>query len=139
MCIKPGFRDHGRNAAFQARYAKLNLSDLNWVLEERSAQELIAASMNNDFRQWFDCAGSRVTAFRQKGWSCIDNRADVQRYWERAHTWIVPPVLLSGKLVQSVSALHLVKGHTRVGLLAGLIKHDILPTRSIHAIWMGFR
>jgi hypothetical protein len=48
-----------------------------------------------------------------------------------------PPVFLEGHLVGRGPGLHLVEGHTRIGLLAGLVDAGILGPDSVHCAWVG--
>jgi hypothetical protein len=129
--------DHGRNSDFQARYGQLELDGIRWTLASRTAREICSCSMKEGFRSWFDEVGRRAARFSQRGWTCIDVRPEVQEHWRNHGTWIEAPILIDGSLVASGPELHLVEGHTRVGLLNGLVQWSIVPPESLHAIWLG--
>lgn len=128
---------HGRKDEFQKAYGRLNISDFQWKMVTLPAFELCAASTIPPFRKWFESVGKRSDKFVESGWSCIDSRIEIVEYWEKHATWMRPPIFLNGHLVAYSSDLHLVEGHTRVGLLAGLIKRGILSHDSTHRIFLG--
>ncbi|MCX7206835.1 MAG: hypothetical protein NT086_12795 [Proteobacteria bacterium] len=131
------YSEHGRNKDFQDTYGLINISQIKWVKVSERAEIIVASSMNPDFDEWFRTAAGRVGSFTKKGWECIHTRKDVQEHWKEFKTWDLPPVTISAALVGLKSPLHLVEGHSRVGLLAGLIQHEILPKQSMHHIWLG--
>ncbi len=131
------YADHGRKAEFQAAYGHLDIARLNWKLLSYPASKLSAATVNPPFRAWFDVVGSRVRRFPIDGWNCVDTRSYVLAHWQECGTWLTPPVLLSGHIVNSPSEFHLVEGHTRLGLLVGLLQHRVLSTDSVHKVWLG--
>lgn len=131
------YADHGRKSTFQSFYAQLEIDQIAWTQVSLSARELVAAAMNPNFKQWFASVSARSSFFVEKGWRCIDVRQEVQEHWEGFGTWLVEPVLLDGQLVRSSSKLHLVEGHTRVGLLKGLTEQSIIEAESMHKVWLG--
>jgi hypothetical protein len=57
---------------------------------------------------------------------------------------MTPPVFLNHnveiKLLPSPKKeLHLVEGHTRLGMLKGLIEKGLLSENSIHKVWVGYK
>ncbi len=131
------YADHGRKDEFQNVYRGLRIDHLAWRLVSRTATDLVSASMNPDFRRWFDAVSERAAGVAVDGWRVIDGRKAIVAHWEQHRTWILPPVLLDGALMLASPALHLVEGHTRVGLLSGLLRSGILPGTSLHSIWCG--
>jgi hypothetical protein len=129
--------DHGRNSEFQKQYGHLDLGEIAWTLRSTSAREICECSMNEVFRSWFEEVSQRAAQFPRRRWACIDVRREVQEHWRSHATWIESPVMIDGSLVGPGSALHLVEGHTRVGLLAGLVQRSIVAPESIHSIWLG--
>lgn len=131
------YADHGRKEEFQATYGALDIGSLEWRLLALPAETLCAATVNPQYRSWYDKVSTRASLFGSEGWKCIDIRRAVIEHWSKNGTWLIPPVMLSGVLVASTAELHLVEGHTRVGLLAGLRRHGVLPSSSLHAVWLG--
>ena len=131
------YADHGRNEDFQELYGNLNIVGLKWELVSYPASKLYTASINPQYCSWYKRVGNRVKLFASEGWNCIDVRCSVVDHWSKCGTWITPPVMLPGKLIGLLSELHLVEGHTRLGLLNGLILHHILSPDSNHYVWLG--
>lgn len=129
--------DHGRKSEFQEHYAHLDLGQLVWSLESHSAADLARVAVYRSFRPWFDQVRARAGDFSSHGWSCVDRRECVQIHWSTSGTWIVPPVLLPAALVAGGLGLHAVEGHTRLGLLAGLVEHGVLRPTAEHRAWVG--
>lgn len=132
--------DHGRKDDFQAQYAHLDLRQLTWALESLTAAEIIAASVYERFRgsvetvslNWVDAPDSPGA-----DWILRDPRADVVRHWVDHRTWLRPPVFVEGFLVGSSVPLHLMEGHTRLGVLKGLVDRGLLRESSAHEAWVG--
>lgn len=131
------YADHGRNCAFQNQYGHLDINCIEWQLKRVPAEQIISCTVWREFQNWCDSVAERVNGFATKGWNCIDVRSDVRLSWECERTWIRPPILLSGAFAPSASGLHLVEGHTRIGLLRGLIAADVLSGTSEHLVWIG--
>jgi hypothetical protein len=129
--------DHGTKGEFQHQYGHLDLRRLDWHLRELPACEILAASVYGPFQSWISSVTSRLRYFGQQGWSCIDVRPRVVEYWKEHRTWVRPPILIDGRLVDSGTCFHLVEGHTRVGILTGLRSFGILDGESVHLIWVG--
>jgi hypothetical protein len=132
------FVDHGRKEEFQAAYGCLDISAIEWKQVKRPAVEICSASVLPLFRRWFEGVGHRPERFEAEGWACIDSRPAVVAHWAEHSTWITPPVLIYGEL-EGGTGLRLIEGHTRVGLLAGLIKRQVLSGNSSHLIWLGIQ
>lgn len=135
--VEQVYADHGRKDEFQSTYGNVNLQGLRWQLISHTASELCRATMNPAFRQWYEGVGGRARSFSKDGWHCIDVRGAVVEHWSKFGTWALPPVLLSGRIVGSASELHIVEGHTRMGLLSGLVNQNILAGNSVHQAWLG--
>ncbi len=128
---------HGRKSEFQDQYASLDLDGIRWIEGDLEASSIIAASVYPEFRPWFDSVSCRVNEMYEKGWNSIDVRPAVRESWEKNRTWLQAPILISGDLVGSDSKFHLVEGHTRVGLLKGLVAHGTVTPDSVHRVWVG--
>ena len=129
--------DHGRKDEFQSQYSQVDLKAVAWHRTAVTAGAITKATVSPGCRKWFDIVGQRADGFQANGWRCIDGRNDVQTHWKEFGTWLVPPVFLRSNVILSFSDYHLVEGHTRVGLLAGLVNKGILQPESTHTIWLG--
>ncbi len=131
------FSDHGRRTDFQSMYGHLEISAINWTLVSLPAHAICLASINEDFRKWFEGVANRASNFESDGWQCIDVREDVIKYWSQHMTWMRPPIFFEGSVVSSDKELHLVEGHTRLGLLSGLVARSVIDDQSLHNLWVG--
>lgn len=135
--VQQVFVDHGRKAEFQSQYGNLNLISISWYKEAITGADLVESSHFEGFDHWYNTVRHRGVLVATKGWSCIDTRKSVIEYWAANLTWRTRPVLIDGTLVNRPSKFHLVEGHTRVGLLAGLIDVGILDKSTTHEVWIG--
>jgi len=131
------YSDHGRNNEFQSEYANIEIDLLQWNLIEIDAETIVKSSIHPNFRGWFEAVSNRAKRFSNERWESIDCRLEVRDYWQTNRTWMISPIFLDGQIIDSESKFHLVEGHTRVGLLDGLLKHDILPKSQLHTIWVA--
>lgn len=129
--------DHATNCDFQEQYGHLNLRIMSWQLQELRASQIAKATVFEEFRRWTSGVTNRLRHFEEDGWSCIDVRPNVVEHWREHRTWIRPPVFLAGELVGRGPDLHLVEGHTRFGVLIGLLQAGALSAESIHRAWVG--
>jgi hypothetical protein len=135
--LKQVCSDHGRKDEFQHQYGALDLCSLQWSLEGRPASELVEATVFEGFRPWVASVEARVQSFTLSGWACIDVRPDVVVHWERYHTWLESPVFIDAVALGLGPGLHLMEGHTRLGILRGLSRRGIIPPQSHHEAWIG--
>jgi len=66
-----------------------------------------------------------------------DERPEVMQHWMAAHTWIRPPIVLAGELLQSNLRYELVVGFTRLGNLLGALDRQDLAEHARHRVWIG--
>jgi hypothetical protein len=131
------FKEHGRNDYFQMQYGHLDLLRINWKAEQLPASDIITCEVFRDFRGWVDSVSKWAKSFEAKQWSCVDVREDIADHWQHRQTWNRAPVLLRQKPRGARKPLHLMEGHTRVGLLMGLVCEKILSEASRHSVWVG--
>lgn len=129
--------DHGRNNEFQGQYGQIDLNAVVWVKESLQGNDLLACSHFEQFDRRVQSSRSKISLFPKEGWKCIDRRSTVVEHWERFHTWNLPPILIEGSLVGRSSALHLIEGHTRLGVLEGLIDAGVIDRVHCHEVWVG--
>ncbi|AVI63295.1 hypothetical protein MOY_00350 [Halomonas sp. GFAJ-1] len=135
--IEQVYCHHGRKDEFQRQYGELNLSAIAWTSITLPASEIIKATIYEGFMRWFRNVESRTLEFAERGWQCIDKRKDVISHWSRYQTWSRPPVFIQGLTPGVIGGLHLMEGHTRVGLLRGLVKDGVLSPLSRHKVFVG--
>jgi hypothetical protein len=129
--------DHGRKSEFQTQYGHLDLNSIRWSKESIAGVDLAESSHFERFDRWYKAVGHRASLVATDGWRCIDSRQAIVEHWEQHLTWITPPVLIDGALVGRPSRFHLMEGHTRVGLLAGLVEVGIIDGLMTHDVWVG--
>jgi hypothetical protein len=117
--------DHGDKDEFLDQYGHLNLERLRWDLRSVRAKELIRSTRHEEF-------SDRVLAVAaHPHWTLEQYRKTYGEVWD--HSWKVPPVLIEGWLRNPPQGeLHLVEGHTRLGVLIGLVEHQEITTESKH-------
>jgi hypothetical protein len=135
--IEQFYSHHGRNNDFQTQYGEVKISNIIWVKVSLPASEIVQCSYYEPFSKWYLNAENRAAEFPQKSWACIDIRKDVVEHWKTYYTWLKLPIFLQGNILGLASQLRLVEGHTRVGLLSGLVKAGIIAMNSKHEIWLG--
>ena len=129
--------DHATKAEFQEQYGHLDLSRVKWERRSVPAAVLLAVNTYPGFRQWPESVAARLKYFAEDGWDCIDVRSAVVAHWRTHLTWMRAPIVLEGALLGRPGLLHLAEGHTRIGLLRGLVEHDLVRADSRHEVWLG--
>jgi hypothetical protein len=131
------YADHGRKGDFQRLYSGLRIDRLAWTLISEQGRRIANPSMNQDFRPWFESVSNRAAGVRASGWTCVDSRPRIVDHWQHHLTWIAPPIFLAGTTMGVSAEFHLVEGHTRLGLLSGLLREGLVPMESEHRLWLG--
>jgi hypothetical protein len=124
--------DHGTKNEFLSQYGHVDLETVTWDLRQLTAAEFLNLTVFEHFKDWLE-SSERDFQFR------ISQRPNDQRLtWERSQTWIVPPVLIDGSLLEpGQSRLHLVEGHTRVGILRGRLAAGVANPSQTHQADVG--
>lgn len=131
------YLDHGRNPEFQARYSELNIDRLNWRKVSVTGSELLKASCIPQFRRHIESVRKRAENFQRGGWEVLSTNVLALNHWKKHGTWMLPPVFVQGEVVGESADLHLMEGHTRLGMLGALIDIcHIHPSRN-HEIWLA--
>jgi len=129
--------DHGTKPEFQRQYADLDFDAIRWELRYFTASKLVTASTYEQFAEWVDTVSRRTHAVRNYDWNSIDVRNEVVENWRVNHTWLRPPVFLEADLLGRDPGVHLMEGHTRLGILRGLVAGGIIRPSSLHMAWLG--
>lgn len=131
------FYDHGRKHDFQSQYSHLEINKLKWREIELKADEIIKSSFYESYSNYIIEVSERLNKFEKEDFFCIDIREKVVNNWKEERTWLKSPIFLDAKLVAKPNKLHLVEGHTRFGILKGLLSKKIISKDSIHKVWFG--
>lgn len=132
------YYDHRQNEDFQLQYGDLDLSLLNWQMEEWTAKQIMEFSVYPRFQRWVNIAAQRSADFARVGFAAMDSRPAVVEHWEKQNTWRVPPIVIdSAIIIPAHVGCHLVEGHTRLGCLIGLARQGVIPVGSVHKIFRG--
>lgn len=129
--------DHATKNEFQEQYGQLNLEKISWELRSFKAGDLVLVNIYHRFRNWTKNVELRLQHFDSDSWNCIDTRKAVIDHWTTNRTWLRPPILLDGLHFDLPGQLHLVEGHTRIGILRGLVLQGIVSADSMHEAWIG--
>ena len=129
--------DHGRKDDFQEQYAHIDLLRIKWLEQRVAAENLIECALFGRFMPRFAAVTARPDSWSEKGWGCVDPREQVINYWRKHKTWQRKPIFLNGALMFSEKDYYLVEGHTRLGLLKGLIGSNVVSRKASHSIWFG--
>lgn len=122
--------DHGNDADFIEQYGELDLSALRWDLVEVRAENIIASTCYPDYRDHVEETARHPRAIIEQ------HEEDGESVW--TVTWRVPPVMLRGAIcIPPQPELHLVEGHTRVGVLSGLVRVGEIDPDSTHLVYLG--
>lgn len=137
--IENVYSHHGRKSEFQSQYGKVIISEVSWVKTELSADEILRCGHYGGFTRWVESVQSRLRSFETSGWPCIDLRNEIVEHWKEYRTWASPPIALQRSVIGKGDGLWLVEGHTRLGVLKGLVGRGIVDGNSRHEIWVGYQ
>lgn len=123
--------DHGAKHEFLDQYGHLELEDLTWTVEALPASVLVDATCAEDFKRWFD---ECTLHFRFR----ISTRpAPEQQRWAEQGSWMTPPLVMDRAWLGKESpGLHVVEGHTRIGILRGRIAANVAEPDQTHAVYV---
>ena len=132
------YADHGRKDAFQTQYGNIDISELHWEIIAIKGIDLIDFTLNKDFSQWVTTCENRLDKFADDEWGCISTIKNIQESWKTNKTWLRPPYFFDSNVLDlTQNKLHLVEGHTRLGILMGLINKKIVSPTMTHKVWLG--
>lgn len=122
--------DHGTKSQFQEQYGDLDLVMLRWQFRSLLAGELVDCTYDEDL-------GGRVQSVSARPhWTLKEYRIHRGVTWQG--TWSVPPILIEGALRNPLQPeLHLVEGHTRLGVLIGLVGMGEVALDSAHFAYVA--
>lgn len=108
------FHDHHGDDRLAEVVRFVDWRAVTWKEGELSCVALRRIGVPRPFERALDEARWRTT---EEGFH--DERPDVMVHWMQAHTWIRSPILLTGKVLQSLVEYELLVGFTRLGNLLG--------------------
>jgi hypothetical protein len=131
------FYDHGRKSEFQLQYSTLEILNIKWIDTKLTVNELLNLSIYSGFIDWVETVENRAKKCNINNFNSIDIRKEVVKHWQNNYTWIKPPILILGNIINSSRKYHLVEGHTRIGTLKGLFNQGLLKNTQTHKVWLG--
>jgi hypothetical protein len=133
------YQNFGRWEIHQYEYGKLEIGQIKWLNQYIRANEIQASFILPRFSDQVTDASKRLRKFLDQGWSCIDDRDDVVKCWQIHKTWLKPPIFIQRRLLGNGNekGIHLLEGHTRVGILKGCLENLQISENSVHKIWIG--
>lgn len=131
------YSEHGRKIDFQAQYNDINILEIEWKLVRLTALSILETTYYSDFSDYFQIASGKALQVSSLGWTGVSHCPLIRKQWEDNSTWLRPPVMFRKQIYSLGSDYHLAEGHTRVGLLKGLVDNAILPKNGKHSVWLG--
>ncbi len=129
--VKQWLYDHGDRPAFLRDYRFVDLSRIQWTLDDvhiRDLEQISTGPSEQDFLVDVATEHQYWLGRRPEG---------VRNAWEQVGTWLVPPVLISRELLYPAGAgLQVIEGRMRVGILRGR-RADGLRVSGRHKAWVG--
>jgi hypothetical protein len=105
---------------------------VRWELEELSGIALRQVRVDRAYQHALDEARDRATQF-----GIVDDREEVVTHWRDAHSWFVPPVIVTGDLLGMTAGHQLLVGFTRLGNLLGLLDREEVTEVQKHLVSVG--
>lgn len=125
--------DHGNDWRFVQQYGHLDLTAIEWTLELLSARVLatVTGSERSLVGRVEECA---VAPSLYIGMRPVTER----QQWDRAGTWIKPPLVVTAALLDPPrEGLHIVEGHTRLGILQRRLASGQADPDASHEVYVG--
>lgn len=122
-------------------YGNINIESLLWKCISLSAEHIIQeTSYYPYFAAYVNEIEEEVTTDGFNAYSLLSREVTdgCKRYWEKHKTWQVSPVFINGTILTlPMRNLHLIEGHTRLGILKGLLNKQLISHESPHKIFWG--
>jgi len=130
--------DHSDKDKFISLYGELELHRLKWILKSVPTNELISIGNAATHPEFMHERALDASYFSEWGYAVISRNAEIAAHWKKHGTWLIPPIFINGALLNPQSnSLHLAEGHSRLGCLMGLAKHNIIDLSPEHHIYYG--
>jgi hypothetical protein len=128
------FHEEANNADFGVIVRAVDWGRVRWELEALSGIALRQVRVDRSYQHALDEARDRASRF-----GIIDDREEVVAHWRDAHSWVLPPVLVTGDLLGSSVGYELLVGFTRLGNLLGLLDRQEVSEVQKHLVSVGRR
>ena len=128
------FHEHTGDPQLQSLLRSVNWRAVCWAEESLSGEAFLQLAIPRPFRLAVEEARAQtmVSGF----W---DFRDDVMRSWREEGTWVRPPVLVEGSLLQCAAEREALVGWTRIGDLLGMLERGEVYEEYVHRVWVGVR
>jgi hypothetical protein len=126
------FHEGAQNPAFAVFVRAVDWGRVHWELEEMSGTVLRQVRVDRSHQHALDEARDRAAQF-----GIIDDREEVVVHWRHAHSWFVPPVLVTGDVLGASAGYQLLVGFTRLGNLLGLLDREEVTEAQRHLVSVG--
>ena len=137
LVVRQFYFDHRSNPEFIEQYGHLELGNMLWALESRSAEKILGASIYSQFERWVETCAARFDSEADYRVAIL-HPAEVQDHWIQYGTWTVAPIFLAPLILGCFQPnTHLVEGHTRIGCLRGAVRNGLISDLTHHEIWLG--
>ena len=126
------FHEDANNVDFAAIVRTVDWGRVRWGLEEFPGGTMRQVRVDRGYQHALDEARERATQF-----GIVDDRSDVVEHWRDAHSWLVPPVMVAGNVIETNIGYELLVGFTRLGNLLGLLDRQDISEIQRHLVWIG--
>ena len=126
------FHEDAHNADFAAIVRAVDWGRVHWELEEFSGIALRHVRVDRGYQHALDEARDHAAQF-----GIQDDRPEVLGHWRDAHSWLVPPVMVSGEVLGTNIGFEVLVGVTRLGNLLGALDRQDVTEVQLHLVWTG--
>jgi len=126
------FHDRHDDQDLERLLRGIEFSEVEWVQQERSGAALRLVYVDRAFQPAVDEAYRDILDEE-----FIHERPDVVASWRENGTWIEPPILLSGEVLDRPVRDCVVVGSTRLGCLLAFLDQGIVAETARHRVWVG--
>jgi hypothetical protein len=126
------FHQKANDDEFAVIVRSIDWGRVSWELQEMSGVALRHMRVDRGYQHALDEARDRATQF-----GIQDEREELDRHWQEAKSWLVPPVVVGGELLGSGTGFELLVGFTRLGNLLGMLNREGVKEMQQHLVWVG--
>lgn len=126
------FHDRHDDGDLERLLRGIDFNQVTWEQQERSGNALRQVSVDRAFQEAVDEAYRYVIDNE-----VIHEREDVLASWRETGTWIEPPILLAGTILESAIRDYLLVGSTRLGCVRAFLDQGVMPESARHQVWVG--
>ena len=126
------FFEHHGDDDFGGLYRAIDWATAVWTETDLSGVMLRRVAVDRGYQYAVDEARARTL---REG--LVDARPAIVEHWSLHHTWLRPPVLVTGDVTGRGFQYELLVGFTRLGNLLGLLDREEVPELKRHRVWVG--